>query len=99
MGPCEQWSGARAQPSASEEVASEVPALLLSGAFDSTTPPRLAEEVAKSLPNSHLYIFIGESHDVRKNPCAESVMQAFLENPRQEPAHDCFGQEEPPVCR
>ena len=76
-----------------------MPALLLSGAFDSTTPPGLAEEVAKSLPNSHLYIFFGESHDVRKNPCVDSIMQAFLENSRQEPAHDCFAQEEPPVFR
>jgi len=83
---CEQWSVPAAPSSDFEPARSDVPALLVSGSFDSATPPPLAEEAAQTLSNSRHFVFPGTGHEVALNTpdaadCFLSVMRSFLDNP------------------
>jgi pimeloyl-ACP methyl ester carboxylesterase len=90
---CEQWSVPAAPSSVFEPARSDVPALLVSGSFDSATPPPLAEEAAQTLSNSRHYVFPGTGHEVALNTpdaadCFLSVMRSFFDNPAEYNA-DC----------
>src|SRR5215217_1775642 len=83
---CEQWSVPAAPSSDFEPARSDVPALLVSGSFDSATPPPLAEEAAQTLSNPRHFVFPGTGHEVALNTpdaadCFLSVMRSFLDNP------------------
>jgi pimeloyl-ACP methyl ester carboxylesterase len=86
FGDCRQWSVPAAPPSVFEPARSDVPVLLASGSFDSATPPSLAEEAAKTLPNARHYVFGGTGHEVALNTpeaadCFLSIMRGFFDNP------------------
>jgi pimeloyl-ACP methyl ester carboxylesterase len=83
---CEQWSVPAAPSRVFEPAHSDVPTLLVSGSFDSATPPPLAEEAAQTLSNSRHYVFPGTGHEVALNTpeaadCFLSVMRSFFDNP------------------
>lgn len=86
FGDCGQWSVPAAPSSVFEPARSDVPALLASGGFDSATPPPLAEEAARTLPNARHYVFGGTGHEVALNTpdaadCFLGVMRSFYDNP------------------
>jgi pimeloyl-ACP methyl ester carboxylesterase len=83
---CEQWTVPAAPASVFEPARSDVPALLVSGGFDSATPPTLAEEAAQTLANSRHFVFPGTGHEVALNTadaadCFLSVMRSFYDHP------------------
>jgi pimeloyl-ACP methyl ester carboxylesterase len=59
---CARWPRARLRSDARTPVASRVPTLLISGAFDPSTPPAFAERVARSLPVSRLLVSRWTAH-------------------------------------
>lgn len=71
-------------------VESNLPVLLLSGAFDPVTPTERAHEAVKHLRNGHLFVFPGESHKVSGNLCAQLIMKRFLDDPDKKPSDPCF---------
>ncbi len=68
----------------------DVPALLLSGAYDPVTPPDWAHLVNRSLENGYLVEFPTSAHGVLGgSPCAQMVVADFVKNP-DEPEHICL---------
>ena len=91
---CDRWTkGLQKEPRRATSYP-EVPTILLAGAFDPVTPPKLAVEVHKSLPMGFLYVLPGTSHDASGKRCAQSIMRDFLNNPREEAVNDCLLVEE-----
>lgn len=63
-------------------VRSNVPVLLISGAFDPITPPAFAELAARTLTDARHHIVARGGHGAGFfDPCAIEVRDAFLENP------------------
>lgn len=75
---CEVWPYARLEPSFWEPVASDVPALLLSGTRDPVTPSGGGEAVGRHLPNSRHVVVEGGGHVVG-GPCIDSIALQLVE--------------------
>lgn len=83
---CEVWSVPASPPEVSNPAHSDLPVLLVSGSFDSATPPDWAAEAAETLSNSRHLIFPGTGHEVALNTpdaaaCFLEVMRSFYDDP------------------
>jgi pimeloyl-ACP methyl ester carboxylesterase len=78
-------------------VESDLPVLLLAGAFDPITPSQWAHDAAESLPNSSVFVFPGASHGVSPLRCARTIIRKFLQVPDGSPSDPCFARESGPV--
>lgn len=79
---CAQWDVPSAPAPVTTAVASDVPVLLTSGAFDGTAPPSYAAEAAKTLPNSTQLVFPGIGHGASRwaPTCFATIMPGFLDH-------------------
>lgn len=94
---CEQWNVPAAPDKLSRAVDSDVPALLLSGAYDPATPPEWAQFAAEHLSRSWNVVFPQVGHGVlESNECAGELIAAWLSDPLQEPDAECFSSQGPP---
>jgi pimeloyl-ACP methyl ester carboxylesterase len=75
-------------------ISTDIPVLLLSGAFDSTTPPFNAEAIAGTLPNSFSFEFPygGHVQFLSGDACAESIVASFIADPTTEPDSRCIAE-------
>jgi len=93
---CRVWNVKPRGRREAEPVRSEVPALLLAGAYDPVTPPAYARSAASQLPNSFLFVFPALGHQLTANTvttCPQTVVLQFLDNPRQRPSPTCLQQQ------
>lgn len=75
---CKAWGGRGTLPAGFHDpVRSEAPVLLLSGYYDPSTPPHVAEKVARHLPNSRHIVVRNEGHGAGFS-CARQVVTDFL---------------------
>jgi pimeloyl-ACP methyl ester carboxylesterase len=86
FGNCQQWAVPPAAQGVSAPATSDIPVLLVSGSFDSATPPSYADEAVKTLSNSRYLMFQGVGHGVAEySPidakCFVEIMQSFLDRP------------------
>jgi pimeloyl-ACP methyl ester carboxylesterase len=89
--PCQVWGVEHLGEWVTEPVAGDVPTLLLSGEFDPTVPPQMAEVAAEELTHAYVYTFPGEGHSVlSSSECAQAMMLAFLDDPAQAPDASCL---------
>lgn len=94
---CEIWDASPAPLLIAQPVASDVPALLLSGAYDPATPPHWADFAATHLSASWNFVFPNLGHGVLEaEECAARIMRAFLDSPMEKPAAECFFELGPP---
>ena len=77
MAACAGWDAGAPPPGYDLPVTSPVPALLLSGALDPTTPAEWGEEVARSLPQALHLVLPGVSHGPFPD-CALAIMAAMV---------------------
>jgi pimeloyl-ACP methyl ester carboxylesterase len=90
---CEAWGLPAAPGLADEPITSDIPTLVLSGAYDPITPPEWSKAVADQLSNSYYYEFPASGHSVDSyNPCAESIKAAFVNDPFVSPDTSCMEQ-------
>jgi pimeloyl-ACP methyl ester carboxylesterase len=78
---CEVWPRASIDASFRTPVHSSVPTLVMAGRRDPVTPPRSAEEAARTLPRSKLVIWPhgGHGNDGLASPeCRVSILRDFL---------------------
>ncbi len=87
---CQELIGHQKPALTPSVVESDLPVLLLSGAFDPVTPTEWAYEAAKHLRNGHLFVFPGDSHGVSGKHCAQLIMKRFLDDPGKRPSDPCF---------
>ncbi len=79
---CPVWNIPPAPPSERRPVTSDIPTLLLSGAYDWLTPPAWGAAAARHLSVSRHVVFRGLGHGVTsQDPCAARLRDAFVANP------------------
>lgn len=87
---CKIWDVLPADDRAKEPLRTNIPVLLLSGAFDPATPPSSARWTAETLTRHYLFTFPDSGHGVfRTSACARAVIAAFLEDPGRSPRVPC----------
>jgi pimeloyl-ACP methyl ester carboxylesterase len=97
---CQQWISAPVVPSEKPPFRSDIPALLLAGEFDPTTPVEYAELAKETLTNSYLYEFSGFGHsltnsDSAANGCVGKLMISFWNDPTAQPDGSCVSKLKP----
>jgi len=87
---CPEWGSGQADPIENEPVASEVPALLLTGEFDPVTPPAWAEHAAETLPNGTAIEYPGVGHGASVvEGCPRNMVISFFNDPTAAPDDAC----------
>ena len=76
---CGVWPQAPLPAIYGEDVRSQAPALILSGAVDPITPPRWGETIAEVLPNSMHLVAAETGHGVATRGCASELIDEFIE--------------------
>ncbi|MFV0260047.1 MAG: alpha/beta fold hydrolase [Acidimicrobiales bacterium] len=87
---CEAFGSHPAPPEANEAVVSDVPTLLLAGAFDPVTPVAWAEAAAETLSAGQVVVGPMASHGVSGDDCGMSLVTAFLDAPDQPVDASCL---------
>lgn len=82
---CEEWPAAPSSPENRRSVRTDVPVLILSGAYDSVIPPSIGMDQLAGFPNGRQVIFPFSAHTIPSNEetaaCAYEVMNDFLDDP------------------
>jgi pimeloyl-ACP methyl ester carboxylesterase len=86
---CEEWLPRSARPAARPPVRSDIPTLILTGAFDDRTPTEHARRIASTLSRSYLVEFPDEGHDARPSRCHWTIALQFWEDPTRAPDASC----------
>lgn len=95
---CALWDVPAAPEMISQAITSDVPALLLSGAYDPATPPHWADFAAAHLSRGWHFVFPNVGHGVLdSDECAAELMRVFLADPLTAPIAECFAQLGPPA--
>lgn len=77
---CRQWTFGTAPPEHATPLKSPVPALLISGEVDPVTPPRMGDEVARTLPNATHVVIARHGHTLSiGQPCMRAALKKFLD--------------------
>ena len=76
---CPAWPHGTRPPDFRAPLSGPVPVLLMSGEFDPVTPPRYADAVAKTLPNSRQLVVRGQGHNVLPVGCMPRLFAHFLD--------------------
>ncbi len=76
---CRQWPTKAPPPGFTEALESDVPVLLLSGQWDPVTPPRYAEQVARTLSRVRHLVAPGQGHIVIGRGCMPKLAAAFVD--------------------
>ena len=94
---CRLWDAGVAPVEESARVESDVPALLLGGAYDPITRPGNIDPVAAGLANSFSFVLPHEGHGIVSSPCGAELVTAFLDDPTSEPDGSCVATTPSPV--
>ncbi|PNQ72167.1 hypothetical protein C1T31_12635 [Hanstruepera neustonica] len=92
---CEIWGVKKVAEIENQAISSDIPVLLISGAYDELTPVKWAESMTHNLTNAYHLIFKGWKHGPTtnwSNPCAMQAANDFFNNPTKKPNPDCFEQ-------
>jgi pimeloyl-ACP methyl ester carboxylesterase len=94
---CDAFVAPSADPTVFEPVRSDVPTVIFVGEFDPATPPEYGQQVAATLPNSHLLVFRAKGHGFGgTTDCMARIRKALFDDPTQPPDARCIA-ELPPV--
>lgn len=91
---CQIWN-VKPEPAALEQpVQSNIPTLVMEGAYDPITPPANGMGAAKTLPKSYQFLAPSTGHGVflSSQACPVQVGEAFLQNPAAAPNTLCVQQ-------
>jgi hypothetical protein len=87
---CQAWPSHRVRPNNHAAVVSDIPVLIMAGAFDPITPVTYAHQTAATLGRAHVFVFPGMSHGViGGDACATTIVAAFLAAPEIRPDVPC----------
>ena len=76
---CAWWPANPVGSDFHESFSSDVPMLILSGEFDSVTPPEYGDEAAEQFDNSLHLVAEGLGHIVMNDPCMSEIVTEFVE--------------------
>jgi pimeloyl-ACP methyl ester carboxylesterase len=69
-------------------VTSEIPTLILTGEFDTSTPPETSEVLLDRFSNHYYFVINRGGHGVSTDECGEHLLMQFVNNPTVKP-DDC----------
>jgi pimeloyl-ACP methyl ester carboxylesterase len=88
---CDVWPSGQAGPIEDEPVHSDVPVLLLAGAYDPYTPPSWSAHAVETLSNGYVFVFPGLGHGpLGYSRCARDIAAAFWADPDTPPDGSCI---------
>jgi pimeloyl-ACP methyl ester carboxylesterase len=90
---CKSWGITGPNLGENDAVVSDIPTLVIEGAYDSATPPAFGKKVAENLPNSFYFEFPHLGHTpTTSDPsrCAMRIVLDFLSRPIVEPDRTCL---------
>jgi pimeloyl-ACP methyl ester carboxylesterase len=87
---CSIWDVQPLPADANAPVTSDIPTLVLSGAFDPVTPPEYAEQAAEGLSNAYSFVIPSGGHaQVTSGECQDSLFIQFMNDPTRAPDAAC----------
>ncbi len=89
-GLCPTWGARQLDPVENTPVVSDIPTLILNGAFDPVTPAKWGALAAETLPNSYNYTFPVAGHGVDAEACSMDIFEAFITDPTAAPDTACL---------
>ena len=91
-GRCESWPIAAAPIEVKDPVTSDVPALILQGAYDKPTPIYMGQTAARELENSTYILIPQQGHGTWNNAgsCVGQIATAFAQDPEAELDLSCL---------
>lgn len=89
FGACDFWAAGVADDVENTLVMSDIPTLLMGGAFDPITPPSGMADIAQGLLSSSQVTFGSEGHAVGVTKCGGRVIAAFFNDPSSIPDSAC----------
>lgn len=93
---CERWPSGQAPASAEQPVWSDIPTLVLAGAYDNLTPVSWNKSAFVTLPNAIFVLAPMAGHGViAYSECGQRVGQAFIADPAVSPDISCFEELKP----
>lgn len=75
---CSVWPRGERAADFAEPARGDTPVLLLAGEFDPVTPPRYAEQIARTLPHSRVLVAKGQGHSVMGRGCLPRLVADFV---------------------
>lgn len=69
---------------------SKIPTLVFVNEFDPATPPENAENLMRNLSNGKLFTLDADGHGATNSPCAENIINTFLDNPNSKLNFSCL---------
>ncbi|MEW5871142.1 MAG: alpha/beta fold hydrolase [Chloroflexota bacterium] len=89
---CSRWKVLPFDPASKQALKSDIPALILAGEYDPTTPLHYGRQVHENLSHSYLVAFAGQGHAPTWSPevqCATQIALDFLNTPSRAPDSAC----------
>ncbi|MEO1654881.1 MAG: alpha/beta hydrolase, partial [Bacteroidota bacterium] len=99
---CDIWGVQPANKIENEAIQSDIPCLIINGAYDNETPVKWGKQLHQNLRASFHMIFPGFHHcpsTYWDNPCAMHAAQDFFQNPQEFPKTECFTQIKVPLFK
>lgn len=90
---CKSWGTGGPSLGENDAVVSDIPSLVIEGAYDPSTPPLYGKQAAENLPNSFYFEFPNMGHVPTigdASGCAMQIALDFIENPITEPGRTCL---------
>jgi hypothetical protein len=90
---CKVWGSTPPAAGENDPVISNIPALILEGAYDPVTPLAYGKKVAQNLSHSYYVEFPNQGHTPMfgdTTGCASRLVQAFFNDPGREPDRSCM---------
>lgn len=88
---CAAWHVAPVPISFKQPVHSDIPTLLLAGAYDPITPVANAKRVARTLTTHYLYEFPANGHGQQgSGTCPSAIIASFQDHPQVAPGAGCL---------
>jgi pimeloyl-ACP methyl ester carboxylesterase len=94
---CQSWGATGPWAGENNPTISDIPSLIITGAYDPTTPPMYAKQIAGQLSHNYYFEFPNLGHTpTATDPtgCAMDVVLAFLDDPTTEPDRTCLNDSE-----
>ncbi len=95
---CKSWGASGPVAGENYPVISDIPSLIITGAYDPTTPPMYARQIAAQLSHSYYFEFPYQGHTPTASDssgCAMHVVLQFLDDPSTEPDRACLNELQP----
>ncbi len=76
---CAIWPHGTRPDDFTHALAGDLPVLIIGGEFDPVTPPRYAEQIARTLPDARVLIAKGQGHSVMGRGCFPRLVARFVD--------------------